>query len=180
MKRAIALPAVAVKEFITAFVLLVAGVLLPVGFHTFKLGGPVFLPMHIPAMLAGFLLNPILACGVGFAMPVLSTACTGMPPFPIVMSQMAVELAAYAFFIALFSQKLKLNTYVSLVFAMIGGRLICAALVFIFSLTITGYTATPAAFLISSVSKGWPGLLIQIILIPILVTWFKYIKLIKR
>ena len=63
---------------------------------------------------------------------------------------------------------------------MITGRLVCAVLVFIFSITVTGYKGSPATFLVSSVSKGWPGILIQIILIPSLVIWFKRIKLIDK
>ncbi|MGF7107610.1 ECF transporter S component [Treponema pedis] len=180
MEKTITKQAVFIRELIMAGILLVTGVLLPIGFHTFKLGGPVFLPMHIPVMLAGFMLNPLSACIVGFITPILSTAFTGMPPFPVVMSQMAVELAAYAFFIAVFSQRLKLNSYVSLILGMISGRLVCAILVFIFSLTVTGYKGTPVKFLIGGISKGWPGLLVQIVLIPFLVTWFKRIRLIEK
>ena len=180
MEKTLSKSAASVKELLIAAVLLATGLLLPIGFHTFKLGGPVFLPMHIPVMLAGFMVNPLLACIVGFVTPLLSTAFTGMPPFPIVSTQMAVELASYAFFIALFSQKLKLNEYFSLFLGMITGRLVCAVLVFIFSITVTGYKGSPATFLVSSVSKGWPGILIQIIFIPSLVIWFKRIKLIDK
>lgn len=54
------------------------GALLPQAFHAFgALSGTVFLPMHIPAMMAGFLLGPVAGVVTGIISPILSCLITG-------------------------------------------------------------------------------------------------------
>ena len=61
------------------------GLLLPVVFHA--VGGPglgrTFLPMHLPILVAGFVVGPGTAVSLGLIVPLLSAALTGMPPFPV-------------------------------------------------------------------------------------------------
>src|SRR5512145_658584 len=59
---------------------LALAILLPIGFHAFGLGGRVFLPMHIPVLLAGFLTGPLSGMLVGLLAPGASHLLTGMPP----------------------------------------------------------------------------------------------------
>ena len=68
------------KQITTSGILIAVGIILPLVFHTFALGGPVFLPMHIPILLGGFLLTPLFAVLVGLATPLLSCFLTGTPP----------------------------------------------------------------------------------------------------
>mgnify|MGYP000878502134 CR=1 FL=1 len=45
------------------------GVLLPMIFHQFNMGGPAFLPMHIPVLIAGLFLGPTAGLLVGLVTP---------------------------------------------------------------------------------------------------------------
>jgi len=74
-------------KFLTLTALLIAvGVLLPMVFHILSFGGPMFLPMHIPVLVAGFLLPWQFAALVGITTPLLSFFLTGMPPVPTVFT----------------------------------------------------------------------------------------------
>ena len=48
--------------------LVAAGIILPMMFHAVGMG-KVFLPMHIPVLLAGFMVGPIIGGLVGFLTP---------------------------------------------------------------------------------------------------------------
>ena len=74
--------------------LLALGVMLPLVFHAFPLGGRIFLPMHIPAFIAGLVLGPLSGLIVGAGSPVLSALVTGRPPV-YYMVPMVFELATY-------------------------------------------------------------------------------------
>jgi hypothetical protein len=74
--------------------LLALGVMLPLVFHAFPLGGRIFLPMHLPTFIAGLVLGPLSGLIVGAGSPVLSALITGRPTVPY-MIPMLFELAAY-------------------------------------------------------------------------------------
>ena len=74
--------------------LLAMGVVLPIVFHAFPLGGRIFLPMHLPALVAGLVLGPVAGLIVGAGSPVLSMLLTGRPTVPY-MIPMLLELATY-------------------------------------------------------------------------------------
>jgi hypothetical protein len=77
-----------------AGVLSALGIALPVLFHMVGLGR-VFLPMHLPVLVAGLVLRPRIAWTVGMVVPLLSSFLTGMPPMPLAIL-MAVELVILA------------------------------------------------------------------------------------
>ena len=56
------------------------GLILPMLFHLAGGMGVVFLPMHLPVLLAGFFLGPRFGLLVGIITPLLSSLLTGMPP----------------------------------------------------------------------------------------------------
>ena len=84
-------------------------------------------PMHIPALLCGFVCGWGWGLAVGFIAPLLRSVLFGMPDmFPTAVS-MAFELAAYGLFSGLLYQllpKKRSNIYVSLILAMLGGRIV--------------------------------------------------------
>ena len=47
------------KKIVLSGLFIALGVVVPMIFHTVNLAGPIFLPMHIPVLLAGFLLGPV-------------------------------------------------------------------------------------------------------------------------
>ena len=98
------------------------GILLPITFHMVGMG-KVFLPMHIPILLAGFFCGPAIGAMVGFITPLLSAVMTGMPPFMPPMAQIMVfELAAYGLLTGLLFNRFRLGVYPSLLLAMLAGR----------------------------------------------------------
>lgn len=70
------------------------GILLPILFHQVSLGGRIFLPMHIPVLLAGALIGPVSGLIVGIISPGLSFLLTGMPP-ALRVPLMTLELPIY-------------------------------------------------------------------------------------
>lgn len=147
--------------------LLALGILLPQMFHLFGGSGSIFLPMHIPVLLAGFFLGGSSAAVIGIMTVLLSAAVTGMPPVPILYF-MLVEVAVYGLAAGITYKKLKLNIYVSLIIAMILGRAASGITVFVLQ-PLLGLKMSALPYLISSVVTGIPGIIIQLIFIPMIV-----------
>ena len=74
--------------------LLALGVVLPIVFHAFPLGGRIFLPMHLPTFVAGLVLGPVAGLVVGAGSPIVSGLLTGRPTV-LYMVPMVFELATY-------------------------------------------------------------------------------------
>jgi len=133
--------------------------------------GAMLCPMHIPILLCGFICGWPWAPVIGFAAPLLRSFTLGMPPmFPTAVC-MAFELAVYGAVAGLLYKKLpksKASIYISLIIAMIAGRLVWGAVMYI-CLGVTGGTFTFAAFLAGAVTNAIPGIILQIVLIPLLV-----------
>lgn len=124
------------------------------------INGKVFLPMHIPVLLAGFVLGTRYGLLVGVLAPIINFLVSGMPPVPY-MYAMIFELAAYGLLAGwLFS---RLNLLVSLLGAMLGGRVI-------FGLA-GWFILQKAPFLLikGSVMTGLVGIVLQLVLVPVLV-----------
>lgn len=133
--------------------------------------GSMLLPMHIPVLLCGFICGAPWGLLVGFIAPLLRSFVLGMPPlFPTAIC-MAFELAAYGFVAGLMHKilpKKKSFIYCSLVVAMIIGRIIWG-IAMLAVMGIKGGSFTFAAFLAGAVTNAIPGIVVQIILIPVLV-----------
>jgi len=153
---------------LTAF-LIALGVLLPIVFHMVSLGGPMFLPMHIPVLVAGFLLPWQYAALVGAITPLLSSFLTGMPPVPTVFT-MTAELLTYAVTTSLLYRNFKKNTYVSMISAMLIGRLVSILANWILFSFVLGIPFKLTSFLYTMLVIGLPGIVIQLLTIPPLVT----------
>lgn len=133
--------------------------------------GNMLCPMHIPVLLCGFFCGAPWGLAVGFAAPLLRSFVLGMPPmFPKAFC-MAFELAVYGFVAGWLHNKLpkkKLNVYVSLLSAMILGRIVWGIVMF----ACMGLDASKfgfAAFIAGAFTNAIPGIVVQIIIIPILV-----------
>jgi uncharacterized membrane protein len=148
---------------------LALAVLLPIAFHSFGIGGRVFLPMHLPVLLAGFLVGPVSGLIVGLLAPGLSYLLTGMPP-TYAVPLMSTELPIYGLVAGVTYRRLGLNIYISLLIAMLFGRVMFGLSLFILGMFINlPYDA--AAFFSTgmTVVPGLPGIIIQLIFIPIIV-----------
>ena len=130
--------------------------------------GNMLLPMHIPVLLCGMLCGWPWGLAVGFIAPLMRSLIFGMPPFYPTALAMALELAAYGFASGLFSRLLPKKipfVYLSLVLAMIAGRLVWGAARFMMAgLSVTEFPFS--AFLAGAITTAWPGILLQILIIP--------------
>lgn len=156
--------------FTLSFVLL--GVLVPWVCHHFHLAGPTFLPMHIFVLAGGLLFGWRAGLIIGLLSPLTSYAMSGMPGLTI-LSQTTVELSAYGFIAGVLREKFHLRVPWSLLSAMAGGRLALLLAAVVLYLTVGeshspfGPVANPFLVLWSVVRYGWPGIIIQIALIPL-------------
>lgn len=142
--------------------------------------GSMLLPMHIPALLCGFVCGWPWGLAVGFMSPLLRSLIFTMPSLYPVALAMAFEIAVYGAVSGLVYEKLpksKANIYVSLVVAMLVGRLVWGAAMFVL-LAAKGGSFTFAAFMASAFTNAMPGIILQIVLIPALVMALEKSKLV--
>ena len=137
--------------------------------------GSMLCPMHIPVLLCGFFCGAPYGLVVGFIAPLLRSFTLGMPPmFPTAFC-MAFELAAYGFIAGWLYNRLpkkKANVYVALLSAMVIGRIVWGAVMF----CCMGLDASKFGlnkFLAGVVLNAVPGIVLQIVLIPVLVITLK-------
>ncbi|MBU2700301.1 riboflavin transporter FmnP [Sporomusaceae bacterium BoRhaA] len=144
------------------------GVVLPITFHFVGAMGAIFLPMHIPVLMAGLLLGGKSGMAVGVIAPALSSFFTGMPPVIPVLPLMVIELALYGVVSGYLYHNRKISLFASLVGAMILGRLGTVAAIFLM-VQLVHINIPPLGYLIGGITTGFPGILIQMVLIPLLV-----------
>ena len=133
--------------------------------------GSALCPMHIPALLCGFMCGGSWGLAVGFIAPLLRSVVFGMPTmFPGAVA-MAFELAVYGGMAGFLRQKLprkKGVTYAVLLISMIAGRIVWGTVRVILA-GLSGSTFTWALFLVGAITNAIPGIILQLVLIPILV-----------
>ena len=133
--------------------------------------GSALCPMHLPVLLAGFLCGPWWALLVGLMAPLLRNLLFSMPPLLTAIA-MSFELGAYGAVSGLLYRKMPKNLagiYSSLISAMIIGRVIWG-IVRVAMTGVAGEAFTWAMFLAGAFTTAIPGIILQLILIPILVT----------
>ena len=137
--------------------------------------GNALCPMHIPVLLCGFLCGWPYGLLVGFIAPILRFFVFGMPPLMPTRIAMAIELAAYGCISGFLYRKLpktNFNIYVSLVIAMLAGRVIWGIVRLVLAL-IQADTFPLSAFIAGAVTNAIPGIILHIILIPVIVMALK-------
>ena len=160
-----------IKKLILAALFLAMALVLPFLTGQIPEIGSMLCPMHIPALLCGFFCAWPWGLMVGFVAPLLRSITFGMPPmFPVAIC-MAFELATYGAVAGALYQKLpkkKSSIYVALLVAMVAGRLVWGAARFVCS----GLDASAfgfGAFWAGAITTAIPGIIVQIVLIPLLV-----------
>lgn len=171
MKTRHSIPNIQIRRLTTAAMCLALCLLLP--FLTGQLPqiGNALCPMHLPVLLAGFLCGPWWAMAVGAAAPLLRHLLFSMPPL-LTATAMSFELAAYGAVSGLLYRKLPhtlWGIYASLVPAMIAGRVLWG-IVRLLLTGISGEVFTLSLFLTGAFVSAIPGILVQLVLIPALVT----------
>ena len=160
-----------IRSYVLTLVFVLLDVLVPWVFHQFHLAGPTFLPMHIFALIAGLVFGWRAGLIVGLLSPLASYTVSGMPVLRI-LPQIAVELSAYGLVAGILRERFNLRVIWSLLGAMIAGRLALCLGVLVTYLTIgkiyspLGLEANPFLVVWSVIKQGWPGIVIQLALIP--------------
>jgi hypothetical protein len=161
-----------VRTYGIIVVFVVLSVLVPWAFHQFHLAGATYLPMHFfifaAALFGGWQAGAI----VGLLTPFASYFVSGMPALTV-LPQIAVEVTAYGLIAGLLRQKYNLRVIWSLLGAMVAGRLALFVAV-IFVQLFTGHvysplgpSATSYAAVWNTIAQSWPGILAQVVLIPV-------------
>lgn len=160
-------------KMLLAAMFLGLGLVLPFFTSQIKEIGDSLLPMHFTVMLCGFLCGPWYGLTVGFMTPMLRGVIFGMPPIYPSGVWMALELATYGFVIGLLyfriQKKALWYTYICLIISMLAGRVvwgIAKALI----LGVGDNAFTLSAFITGGFVDAIPGIVIQLILIPVIVT----------
>ena len=133
--------------------------------------GDMLCPMHIPVILCGFICGAPWGLLVGVISPLLRSLIMTMPPmFPTAIC-MAFELGTYGLVAGLLYNALpkkKPYIYVSLAGAMVIGRIVWG----IARIVLLGFDFSKfgwSAFWAGAVLNAIPGIIVQIVLIPVVV-----------
>ncbi|MBP3609458.1 MAG: ECF transporter S component [Lachnospiraceae bacterium] len=145
--------------------------------------GSMLLPMHIPVLLCGFICGWPYGLFIGLITPLLRSLLFTMPPmFPKAVS-MAVELAGYGFFSGLFFRLLPLKNTLRIYISLIGSMLLGRILYGLVCIPLLGMAGAPYSFeifLTSTLLDAVPGILLQLLLIPVILLALQKAKLLER
>ena len=158
------------KKIVLTALFIALGLTLPMITANVPMIGNMLLPMHFPIIICG------LICGVGYGAlagvitPLLRSFIFGMPPLFPIATAMAFELAAYgavAGLVYVVIQKSKGSVYPALVISMLSGRAVWGVVTFIL-FRMMGKTLTLQMFLAGAFTNAVPGIVGQLIIIPVL------------
>lgn len=163
------------KKLVLSSLFLALGLILPLLTAQIPSISNKLLPMHLPILLCGFILGWPYGLIIGFITPILRSAIFGMPPmYPIALA-MAFELGTYGLISGLayklFAKNLK-NVYISLLVSMIGGRIVLGLVNTIF-FKLAGNVYTWKIFMTGAFLNAIPGIIVQLVIIPILISSLK-------
>ena len=160
-----------VYKMVLAAMFLSLGFVLPIFTSQIKEIGDTLLPMHLPVMLCGLICGWKYGFCVGLILPFFRGFVFGMPPIYPNAVWMAIELATYGlaigFLYSLMKNKNIASVYISLVSAMLLGRVawgISKAIL----LGLGGKAFTISMFIAGGFVDALPGIIIQLVLIPLI------------
>ena len=144
--------------------------------------GSMLLPMHLPVFLCALICGWKYATPLAFVLPIMRSLIFTMPPFYPNALAMAFELATYAFVAGfvyyLFKKQSVEIVYVSIVSAMIAGRIVWGAAEVIL-LGIGGKPFTWEAFWSGAIVKAVPGIVMLLVVVPAVMLALDSHKLIR-
>ncbi len=177
---------IALRKMVLSVCFLVMGWLLPLVTLRIPTIGNMLCPMHIPVLLCGFILGPKYGGLVGLILPLTRSIFWGMPPLYPTAICMMVELATYGIVNGivydLLGAKMRADAlvriYTALIAAMCVGRLLWGVSRMVCGLFDTN-NFTWSLFITGAFLTAWPGILLQLILIPILIKMLSYLHILK-
>lgn len=170
-----------VKKLAVTAMLFAVGMVLPFFIGQIPAIGKMLLPMHIPVLFCGFIVGWQYGALIGFLLPIVRGLVFGMPPLYPNAVAMAFEMAAYGFASGyLYSHARWQCTkmlYISLVTAMLAGRLVWAFAEVIL-LGIGGNIFTWKMFAAGAFLNAIPGIIVQLTLIPLIMVVLRRAKVV--
>ncbi len=133
--------------------------------------GSMLLPMHIPVFLCGLICGWQYGLFIGALVPLMRSLIFGMPPLYPTATAMCFELATYGFVAGFLYSRFKkqgvVALYSSMLVSMIAGRIVWG-LAEVVLLGFAGNTFTWQAFFAGAFLNAFPGIILQLVLIPAL------------
>lgn len=163
-----------IKKLTYSGLLLALAVLIPFIFHVTGVLGTVFLPMHIPVLLCGFICDKKHGLIVGAIAPIINMVISGMPVLYPVGIAMVFELAAYGFFAGLLYEKTR-KLIPSLLGSMLVGRIVRIIATFLITVPFGAKFIFQGVLVALFVTSIW-GIIIQIVLIPLIMVTYNKIS----
>jgi hypothetical protein len=156
-----------IQSLVVSGLLLALGMVLPLLTSQIKEIGDSLLPMHFPVLLCGLVCGWKWGLPVGLVLPFLRSLIFGMPPIYPNAVWMACELAAYGAVAGLLYAliRVKGRVYIALIGAQLAGRVVWG-IVKALLLGVKGTAFPFSAFLIGGFADAFPGILLQILLLP--------------
>ena len=171
----------ALKNLVLSAMFLGLGLTLPFLTGQIQSIGNMLLPMHVPVLLCGLICGWQYGLTVGFILPILRSLLFTMPIMYPAAIAMAFELATYGFTVGFLYSRSKWQCiktlYRSLIISMIAGRVVWGAAQVIL-LGIGGKAFTFAAFISGAVLNAIPGIVLQLVLIPVIMVALNRAKLV--
>ena len=164
------------KNFILVALFLALCVIVPIVFHSIG-AGAIFLPMFLPILLAGFIIEFPYAILVGLLGPFFSSILTGMPPlFPTTLI-MTVEGVTAASLVSYLYQQRKWPMWSSLIISIVAERLSLLAMGFVIAPL---FNLPGEIFSFYKIIESTPGILLQLAGVPIILNLLWKTKLTSR
>jgi len=153
------------KNILKSLILIALGILFPAVTGHFGLES-ILLTMHIPILLAGFLLPINYSVFCGMATPILCTIFLGEPSVFPILPLIICETIALTSFANIFYVALHWKIYPALILTMLLGILVLFSAASILSWVVDGFSAV--SYTSNSFVVGLPGFVLQILIIPII------------
>lgn len=171
-----------IKKFCLSALFIAIGIVLPYFTMNIKVFGKMLLPMHYPVILCGLVCGEFYGLFIGLLLPLLRYLIVGAPVIYPTALAMCVELATYGFMIGFLYNRSKykciIALYRSLILTMIVGRIVWGITYFML-LRFIGQNFTAYMFFASAFVSGIPGIIGQLIVIPIIAIVINKTKLIN-
>lgn len=170
-----------IRNLVLAALMLALAYILPNFTGNIPQIGSMLLPMHLPTILCGFLCGGPWGAAVGFLAPLMRSLILTMPPMYPTAIAMAFEMAAYGLVSGLLYRRLPktlAGIYASLIGAMVCGRVVWGIVTALLLLNGEGFTL--AAFIAGAFTNAIPGIILQLVAIPVVVLALQKAKLVSQ
>lgn len=171
-----------IKNLVLSGLFIALGLLMPFLTAQIPSMGSKLLPMHLPVLVSGFVCGWQYGLIVGLVVPVFRSLMFGMPPMFPTAAAMAFELAVYGCMTGLMYKllpKRDIFIYAALIVSMVCGRIAWgAASTFLYELSGTPFTWE--IFMAGAFINAAPGIIIQIIIVPIIIIALRKAKVIEN